>query len=478
MSIIEKYKKIPIAARASAWFVICSILQKGVAFLTTPIFTRLMSVEQYGQVTIYNSWVEVFMIFATLDIFYGVYNNALTKYPDDRERVTSSMLGLCTSLTIGLFVVYLALHSLINKLTGMTTSMTLFLFVELLFVPAFYFWSTKERYEYKYRKLIVITILMTILAPTIGIPAVKLFAEKGYAKIITAVLSQVVFAIGLYISVFKKGKVFFDQQYWKYALAFNLPLIPHYLSSTILNQCDRIMIDRMCGTDKAGIYGLAFTVGAMVIIFNQAIMNTLTPYTYQSLKKEDYSGLRKTVNYLVIFIAIVSLSILMIAPEIMTVLGDERYSEGIWIIAPIAASMFFRFLYGLYANIEFYYEENYLIMIASVIGAIANIITNYVFIREYGFLAAGYTTLGCFALYALAHCYFSCKVLRKHVSLKTIYDNRLIMIVSIAVIILSVLMMLLYPYRIVRLGLIAAIAVGILMARNRIIGIIKRMKEE
>ena len=262
----EKYKNIPVQIKASIWFVICSVLQKAIAFLTTPIFTRLMTTEQYGQVTIYNSWVEVFMIFATLDIFYGVYNNALTKYPDDRARVTSSLQGLCTTLTLGLLVIYLLIHNLVNKWTGMSTNMTLFLFGELLFVPAFRFWSAKERYEYKYRKLVIISVLMAVLAPILGIPAVILLEQKGYAKIVTSVLAQVIFAFGLYISNFKKGKAFFAKDYWKYALAFNLPLIPHYLSSTILNQCDRIMIDRMCGTDKAGIYGLAYTVGALVAL--------------------------------------------------------------------------------------------------------------------------------------------------------------------------------------------------------------------
>ena len=41
-SIIEMYRGIPIQAKASIWFVLCSVVQKGLAFLTTPIFTRIM----------------------------------------------------------------------------------------------------------------------------------------------------------------------------------------------------------------------------------------------------------------------------------------------------------------------------------------------------------------------------------------------------------------------------------------------------
>lgn len=452
--IVGYYKEIPVTVRASIWFVICSILQKAIAFLTTPIFTRLMSTNQYGQVTIYNSWVEVFMIFATLNVFYGVYNNALTKYPDDVDKVTSSMQGLCTTLTLGLLLMYLIFHNLVNSFTGMNTNITLFLFGELLFVPAFRFWSTKERFDFKYKKLVILSIIMAILSPVMGVPAVLYFEEKGYARIITLVLSQVIISFGLYISNFKKGKTFFDRKYWKYALAFNLPLIPHYLSSTVLNQCDRIMIDKMCGTDKAGIYGLAYTVGAMIIIFNQAIMNTFTPYTYQNLKKEKYKDIRNNASFLVVIIAVISILILTVAPEFMAVLGDERYSEGMWVIAPIATSIFFRFVYGLYGCIEFYYEENYFIMVASSICALVNIISNYYFIKLFGYLAAGYTTLGCYILYAFSHYVFSQKVLHKHSKIDVLFNNKLILGISIVVVIISTMMMALYPYRILRFVLV------------------------
>ena len=50
-----------------------------------------------------------------------------------------------------------------------------------------------------------------------------------------------------------KGKAFYIRDYWRFALAFNIPLIPHYLSSQILNQADRIMIGNMIGKGEAAI---------------------------------------------------------------------------------------------------------------------------------------------------------------------------------------------------------------------------------
>ena len=41
---------------------------------------------------------------------------------------------------------------------------------------------------------------------------------------------------------YKQGKKFFSKKYWKYALKFNIPLIPYYLSQVVFNTSDRIMI--------------------------------------------------------------------------------------------------------------------------------------------------------------------------------------------------------------------------------------------
>ncbi len=53
--LLDKYKKIPAPVKAGLWFFICTVLQKGIVFLTVPIFTRLLTTEQYGLLTVYQS---------------------------------------------------------------------------------------------------------------------------------------------------------------------------------------------------------------------------------------------------------------------------------------------------------------------------------------------------------------------------------------------------------------------------------------
>ena len=50
-----------VALKAGAWYLISQIIIRGLTFLTTPIFTRLLSTDQYGVVRVYESWIDMLL---------------------------------------------------------------------------------------------------------------------------------------------------------------------------------------------------------------------------------------------------------------------------------------------------------------------------------------------------------------------------------------------------------------------------------
>ena len=60
------YHKLPVQVKASLWFLICSFLQKGISVISTPIFTRLLSTAEYGQYSVFSSWLGIINIFVSL----------------------------------------------------------------------------------------------------------------------------------------------------------------------------------------------------------------------------------------------------------------------------------------------------------------------------------------------------------------------------------------------------------------------------
>lgn len=66
--IIQKYKDMAPAAKASLWFMVCNVLQKGLAFVAIPIYTRLLTTAEYGAYPVYNACYQLFLVFATLSM--------------------------------------------------------------------------------------------------------------------------------------------------------------------------------------------------------------------------------------------------------------------------------------------------------------------------------------------------------------------------------------------------------------------------
>lgn len=459
--ILQKYKNIPIPAKASLWFVICSVLQKGIAFFTTPFFTRLMSTDSYGVVVIYTSWLEIVTIFATFQLATGVFNKAMIKYEKDRDGYTSSSLFLASLITIICFLLYVLFSDFFNKIFSLETILVVMMFVEIFFTTAMSIWSIRNRFEYKYKSVIISTLLVAILGPLTSI-ILLFFSPEEYAvqnKIFGTLAIKVIVYAFLFFKIFKKGKKLVVKDYWKYSLAFNLPLIPHYLSQQVLTQADRIMISSYCGSSDAAIYGVAYQLSMAIFLVTIAIHNSFTPWSYENLKLKKYKEIGKVAVLFELGVGLVCFLFSLFAPEFIYILGGEEYMEAIWIVPPVTMSILFQTIYTFFGNIEFYFEKTKFVMIASIIVAIANVGLNAIFIPEFGFVAAGYTTLVCYILYSITHWTFMLHICKKE-NIPEIYNAKKIWGVSLLCITLSFLSTILYNYQVLRYS---TIVVGVLV---------------
>lgn len=451
----SRYQEIPLPAKASLWFVVCSLFQKGITFITTPFFTRMLSTSEYGETVLYSSWMEIVTIFATFQLSSGVFNKAMIKYEDDRDGYTSSSLFLASSLTVLLFVIYICTNSFGDKLFDLSKSMMIMMFIDIFFSTAMSFWSIRNRFEFKYINVVIFTFLVAIIGPLSSVAFIRIsdVALQAEAKVFGLLLVKIVIYGFIFAKIFLKGKKFIDLHYWKYSVLYNIPLIPHYLSQQVLTQSDRIMISFMCGKGDAAIYGIAYQLSMVAFMFTYAIHNSFTPWSFEKLKKREYTDIGDKAIIIEIVIGLMCFFLSLVAPELIYILGGKRYETAIWIVPPVAMSVLFQTIYSLFGNVEFYYEKTWFVMIASIICAISNLILNYLFIPQYGFVAAGYTTLVCYVLYAFVHYCFMKRILKAE-EIESIYNGRLMWGIGGGFVSLSIIASVLYNYTALRYLLI------------------------
>lgn len=469
--LIRKYQNMPPALRAGLWFTICNFLQKGISFITVPIFTRLLTTEEYGLYSVYTSWHSIMTIFATLQLSYYVFNKGLVKYENDRDEFVVSIQSLSGVITLALMVLYVPFKDFIYIKTGMPTVLMLCMIVQIFFEPPVAYWTSRKRFEYDYRSVLIVTLGIAVTNPLFGIILIKshLFENAALARVFSISLVTAVAGCVFAINIIKRGRKVISRKYWLYALAFNIPLIPHFLSSTILNQADRIMIERMTTKTNAALYSVAYSAAMVCNLFAQAIQQAFLPWLYQKMSKKEYGKIPAIINVFLIFMLAILTMIICFAPEIIWILGSSKYAEAIWVIPPVCGSVFFIFMQNFFANVEYYFEKTKVIALASVGVAMLNIALNYIFINKYGYLAAGYTTLFCYLAYSITHFLLMRRLCKANdVDVSQLFDLKMVMILSIITLMIVFIMVSVYSYLIMRYSILIVILIGLLLSKNRI----------
>lgn len=473
----DMYSNMKIQSKAAIWYAICNIIQKGLVFITTGIFSRLLTTEEFGIFSVFTTWQNVIVIFASLNLASGVFLRGLIKYEDDEEDFSASLYSLFTLVFMSSFVVYLVFSGFWNRLLDLPREYMLCMFADMLVTTAFHFWSARQRVYNAYRRLIVVTIINAFTKPLAGVVAILLFDNNIAARIYSMTLVDCLCFGGFFIGMFWTKKKKISTKYWKYALSYNIPLVPHYLSQIILNQSDRVMIKSISGASDAGIYSFAYTLASIMGVVNQGILNSYNPWMYRQIKDKKYDEIGKVSVQLLALVGAACLSLIIFIPELIWVMGRPAYREAIWIMPPVAMSIYFTFMYSLFANFEFYYEKTRFMMVASASGAALNIVLNYIFINKYGYMAAGYTTLICYLLYCIAHYIVMKMIIKKNLGNIRIYDMKLVTLISVCVVVIGFLFMMLYDYFVVRYVIISITAIFMFLYRKKLMQIVRNLKK-
>lgn len=428
-----------------------------------------MTPAEYGNFGTFYSWLNIITVFVTLQLYLGVYTQGLVKFEADQKVFSSSLQGLTLFMILVWLAVYLIDYPFWNNLFSLTTVQMLCMFVMIWTAAVFQFWASEQRVSYKYRNLVIVSTIISVLKPVVGIVFVLLANDKVTARVLSIALVELIGYFGLFLCQMKRGKKFYSKRYWKYALRINLPLVPHYLSSIVLNSSDRIMIKNMVGPDVAGIYSLAYAVSQIMILFNTALSQTISPWMYKHIKNRTVTHIAPIMYLTMYGIAGVNLLLILVAPDIVSIFAPPSYHEAIWVIPPVALSVVMMYSYDFFARFEFYYEKTKFVMFASVMGAFLNVVLNYIFIQKYGYMAAGYTTLVCYSVYVACHYWNMSKICAKEFPGIHIYNAKKLLIFFMIVIIAGLSLMLTYNYPIIRYCILGAVVCAMVYKRKYII---------
>ena len=283
---MEKKKakiSIPVGFKSAIVYLFATIFTRGLAIITTPIFTRIMTTDQVGMVNLYSSWYSMITVVSTLALTSGGFSIALREFEKERDQYVSSVLSLTSIVAIGVALLYFVAPSFWNNITGLPTHLMILLLIGLLVAPARDFWLSRQRFEYRYKLSGTMTTLSAVVASGLAVAAVLYANNVDFSDIASVRLFanySIVYGVALIIwfSIFIKGRCFYSPKYWKFSLQLSLPLIGYSIASQILNVSDRLMISKMVGNSAVGVYSTLYTVSSLSLMVWTAINASFEPY--------------------------------------------------------------------------------------------------------------------------------------------------------------------------------------------------------
>lgn len=478
---VNAYKNMPVQAKAGFWFVICNILVRGIAFITTPLFTRLIPQAQYGDLSVYLSSTNIVLIISSWDISYGAYLKGLYKYEDMESFTKVTQLFVTVSTVIVLGILY-ALYPIIGEWLSIPLSFYPVLFFYLLMEPSYRNWMAYKQKEYAYKWLVPVSLAFSILTTIIPFFAVLFIENSANVKYVSQQLAAISVFFVFYIKNADIRSVLLDKsklkEQLKYIILFQLPCVVHSLSLVILSQADRIMIKNMVGGEAAALYSVAYSVGMVLTVIESGLDNALNPWRYELMKKKDYAKIDRITMLMLIILGVCLCLFMLVAPELYKLVFPVSYYDAIGCLPPMTISIYFIALYATFVSIEGYFEETKYLMYIAVACSVMNIIMNYIVIQIWNYKACAYTTMVTYLLFCVLHYFAMNKVLKNYFEDKILSTKRIVMI-SFLVCGFTLAMIVLYDHIILRYFVFVIIVFVIIAERKKfddLVSIIRRGK--
>ncbi|HFU3723411.1 TPA: oligosaccharide flippase family protein [Streptococcus suis] len=426
-------------------YTIGNVLLQGLAFITLPIYTRVISQEVYGEYSLYTSWVTIISLFIGLQTS-GSLTIAKVKYPKDYTRYSAHAFSVSNLFFLVTFGIILFFQAQISELLGFSKTVVIILFFQSYATYVCGFFGQYFIQLQRATANLMLSAFIAISSTFLSIFLIFKLDDDFIARVIGGLLPLIIMVIITYVYIYSKGRTFIRKEYLSFTLAISIPLIFHHLGHQVLNQLDRLMIGTIMTSKDVALYSFGYNMGMIIQIVLGNINIAWIPWFFEARKKKD-PALQDTIRKYLSIAVFLTLGYLTIFPEFSQLMGGEKYSEANSFIPMIIVSYFFSFLYTFPVNVQFFYENTKMVPVGTLIAGGINAGMNLLFIPRMGIYGAAISTaLSYFALLVIHHYISKKKYDYRDVTMRT-YIN-----LSLIVIIYALLMNIFVDYIILRWG--------------------------
>lgn len=407
-----KYKYL---ANNIALFSISNFVSKILVFLLVPFYTNVLTTAEYGIADIFQ--VTLLLLVPALTLNVG---EAALRFGIEYENRRGSILYVGLTM-VGKAAVFVAVAAGIGALfVEKQMKWYLFLFVILFAANALYeflvlYFQGCEKVQIVVCGSVFSTLI--IIACNIFFLLLIRIGLNGY------LFSQMIaYALAaLFMLMLDKKQTFdkfeADPELKKEMLSYGKPMILYSTGSWINNASDRYLVAGLLGAGVNGLYGVAYKIPAILMVFQrifaQAWQMSATKSYSDEQSGEFFNSMYKGYR---MFMVLGCSGLILFVRLIAQFMFQKEFFEAWRFVPPLLISVIFGALTGFLGSICLAHKDAKSMGIATLIGAVLNIVLNIVLIPRIGAMGAAIATaISYFCMYAFAM-YFVSKYVKLQVN--------------------------------------------------------------
>ncbi len=304
-------------AKAGMIYTLGNYLLKGIGFITVPIFSRLMTTSDFGIFNTFLTYEAILYLFLGLALHSSI-KNAKYEYGDEQvDSFTSSIIIVPIIVAIGMFVLGNLCESLLLKWLKLDYFLINLLILYSLSTAILYIYRARMILVYKTRSYMKLSYFNAIASVVFSLLLIWfVYPNSRYkGRIVGTTIPMILIALYILHIQFKAATPRINKKYLTFGLKLSIPVIPHGIGQILLSSFDRVMITNLVSASASGLYSFAYTIYSILLVAGNSISAVFEPWAFEKLATNDKSSLLKRSSQFVIGIALVSLLIMLVAPE-------------------------------------------------------------------------------------------------------------------------------------------------------------------
>ena len=410
---IEKYKYL---GKNTLIFAISSFGTKILSFLLVPLYTNVLSTEEYGTADLITTTATLLIFVLTINIADSVLRFTIER-KHKQEEILSYGIRVITigSLwcTLGLGVVYL------THLISWPIYYYLFVLLYFSFTALYQVLTNYLRGTDKIAQVAIAGIISAAGIIAGNILFLLLFKIGVVGYLISLVLGPALASIYCIIIIGEPGRTYFinlcDKDTMKEMRSYCIPLIFNNIALWINAFLDRYFVTIYCGVGENGIYSVASKIPIILATCYTVFSQAWNLSAIKEFDPEDKDGFfSKTYSIYNALITIVCSILIVLNIPLARFLYQKEFFEAWRYSSVLLLSVMFNSLTIIIGSIFSAVKETKVIATTTVLSAVVNTVLNAVLIPTMGALGAAIATASAYLVMWAARLIMS----RRYINLK------------------------------------------------------------